>query len=1014
MSGDHVESLQRILHVTVNKSPSIIFNDCEDEPWNGDSKNLPLYIGNAPFLNGEPHKLIDNVDKILQVLVKKANKIHANPITVMYHVFSRSEIIKWPNLINICNLSISQCCLYLCCPQYYGIELQIDDRISKLLEFFQSNSGKALKFGIDILLNLQQDNPEDYLVINKKLSELLVKELCDRTLGNPKTKIISIINSLISNKSIAMLLCKEWFNSAVWDKPLMVERKLFWGRLLAITSLNEFGPGKLDDDSWYHNQTPTRQTYFSSRMTLPALIASINTVQSEISQGNVISNSVIKTFIKIDSEMRYYVLKYFGKILEGNSIKARVGRNAMSRFGEYRSQSLNKTYTFMLTINGDNSFGFCLNFSWILITLCYGIQLNKVNTLMCSFCASDSDKVKELMCFCSKCVFMGDDEQVMAAKVLVEKLPIEQEIDKFTNQIYWLTYKSINVMVKPCLDEYIAIIRHMSEASNEEERLQLFSHYCIWHSIVEHQDFLDKFWHYINLSLSLIMRACCIYLPDGLEDDEAIQYLTTQGRGKLQNLLLYRANKFKVRIGNNDSLMSPQLTLLPVDFIGDIIEIVKRLIIIYPSKHIKISTVDILYGLDLELFTSVCIIIMTESKLFKNIHLRCDAASMSLFYLNIYANNYWNKLLEFQTTKSYLVKALTMVFVDTQKASYYDRINFRLPLVENISGLLKVPEYKVSFNNLVDTDNQLFVHLLHLLLNDMSFLIEEVVSLLTEIKRRENQPDPQNNVDTDTSNVFNSNTNSGTSTNPNNGDDNENNEQILDEGGDNRSSSFQMLKSRARSTVTYGLKVCKLVGLFSELFKTYILDSPIILPQVVTCLNNCIDNLVGPNCLKLKVKNMTEYNFDPREWLRSIMSCYNNLNSNMHVFCKSIAAEERYYNHNTFKKALRIARRENMFPSKILANFQVMIETVQQFASNLTIEVDIPEEFLDPIMQEIMLDPVLLPTSNNVMDRAVIERHLMSEPTDPFNRIHLTSDDLVPQPELKEKILRFMNEHNIN
>lgn len=43
-------------------------------------------------------------------------------------------------------------------------------------------------------------------------------------------------------------------------------------------------------------------------------------------------------------------------------------------------------------------------------------------------------------------------------------------------------------------------------------------------------------------------------------------------------------------------------------------------------------------------------------------------------------------------------------------------------------------------------------------------------------------------------------------------------------------------------------------------------------------------------------------------------------------------------------------------------------------------------EFLDPIMADLMTDPVRLPTSNTVMDRRNIERHLMSEPSDPFNR----------------------------
>jgi ubiquitin conjugation factor E4 B len=79
---------------------------------------------------------------------------------------------------------------------------------------------------------------------------------------------------------------------------------------------------------------------------------------------------------------------------------------------------------------------------------------------------------------------------------------------------------------------------------------------------------------------------------------------------------------------------------------------------------------------------------------------------------------------------------------------------------------------------------------------------------------------------------------------------------------------------------------------------------------------------------------------------------------------------------------------------------------------------DIPEEFLgcggfrwlaryagaltralavtDPLMYTLMRDPVRLPTSGTVVDRAVIVQHLLSDQSDPFNRKPLTPDELVP------------------
>jgi hypothetical protein len=63
-----------------------------------------------------------------------------------------------------------------------------------------------------------------------------------------------------------------------------------------------------------------------------------------------------------------------------------------------------------------------------------------------------------------------------------------------------------------------------------------------------------------------------------------------------------------------------------------------------------------------------------------------------------------------------------------------------------------------------------------------------------------------------------------------------------------------------------------------------------------------------------------------------------------------------------------------------------------------------PDEFLCPVSCDLMLDPVRLPTSGQTMERASLERHLLSDPCDPFNRKHLTIDMCEPDEEMKAKI----------
>lgn len=65
---------------------------------------------------------------------------------------------------------------------------------------------------------------------------------------------------------------------------------------------------------------------------------------------------------------------------------------------------------------------------------------------------------------------------------------------------------------------------------------------------------------------------------------------------------------------------------------------------------------------------------------------------------------------------------------------------------------------------------------------------------------------------------------------------------------------------------------------------------------------------------------------------------------------------------------------------------------------------DIPEEFIDPILQTVMNDPVVLPGSGQVVDRETIKRHLLCDGTDPFSRSPLEESMLQPADDLRGRI----------
>jgi hypothetical protein len=74
---------------------------------------------------------------------------------------------------------------------------------------------------------------------------------------------------------------------------------------------------------------------------------------------------------------------------------------------------------------------------------------------------------------------------------------------------------------------------------------------------------------------------------------------------------------------------------------------------------------------------------------------------------------------------------------------------------------------------------------------------------------------------------------------------------------------------------------------------------------------------------------------------------------------------------------------------------------------------DIPDEFLDPLTCALMIDPVTLPSSRQIVDRSTIMRHLHlnknNKPDDPFSRTPLTADMLEPNHDLRLRISQWLD-----
>uniref|UniRef100_A0A3Q2NY84 Ubiquitin conjugation factor E4 A n=1 Tax=Fundulus heteroclitus TaxID=8078 RepID=A0A3Q2NY84_FUNHE len=188
---------------------------------------------------------------------------------------------------------------------------------------------------------------------------------------------------------------------------------------------------------------------------------------------------------------------------------------------------------------------------------------------------------------------------------------------------------------------------------------------------------------------------------------------------------------------------------------------------------------------------------------------------------------------------------------------------------------------------------------------------------------------------------------------------------------------------------------------------------PFLAERIISMLNYFLQHLVGPKMGALKVKDFSEFDFKPQQLVSDICTIYLNLGDEEN-FCATVPKDGRSYSPTLFSQTVRVLKKINK-PGDMIVAFGLLADKIKSHADRQQQEeetyADAPDEFLDPIMSTLMLDPVLLPSSNVTVDRSTIARHLLSDQTDPFNRSPLTMDQIKPNEELKQQILQWLDQH---
>ncbi|XP_047314752.1 probable ubiquitin conjugation factor E4 [Impatiens glandulifera] len=341
-----------------------------------------------------------------------------------------------------------------------------------------------------------------------------------------------------------------------------------------------------------------------------------------------------------------------------------------------------------------------------------------------------------------------------------------------------------------------------------------------------------------------------------------------------------------------------------------------------------------------------------------------------------------------QLSLEYLVKNLLKLYVDIEftgsHTQFYDKFNIRHNIAELLEYLWNVPSHRNAWRRIAKEEEKgVYLNFLNFLINDSIFLLDESLNKILELKELE--AEMSNTVEWEARSA---------------------------QERQERTRLFHSQENIIRIDMKLANEDVSMLAFTSEQITV-----PFLLPEMVervaSMLNYFLLQLVGPQRKSLTLKDPEKYEFRPKQLLKQIVDIYVHLarGDKDNIFPAAITKDGRSYNDQLFSAAANVLQKIGE-GGRILQEFiELGVKAKAAASEAMDAEAtlgEIPDEFLDPIQYTLMKDPVILPSSRITVDRPVIQRHLLSDSTDPFNRSHLTADMLIPDIELKSKIEEFV------
>ncbi|KAI9170938.1 Ubiquitin conjugation factor E4 [Paramyrothecium foliicola] len=339
-----------------------------------------------------------------------------------------------------------------------------------------------------------------------------------------------------------------------------------------------------------------------------------------------------------------------------------------------------------------------------------------------------------------------------------------------------------------------------------------------------------------------------------------------------------------------------------------------------------------------------------------------------------------DQLVSLSFANEHLLHALMKFYIECEStganSQFYDKFHIRYEIFQVVKCVWGNDVYKQQLTKESKVNRDFFVRFVNMLLNDATYVLDEAFTKFPKMRTLEIElKDPG----------------------------------LSAEDRQKKEEELQTLGNHATSYMQLANESLEMMKLF-----THAVSEAFLMPEIVSrlgsMLNYNLETLAGKKAaVELSVSNREKYHFRPIQLISDFVEIYTNLGSSQ-VFLDAVASDGRSYKPEVLERVTKILTSKHQKDPSDIAKWDRLrekFEVAKQLLDQAELDLgEIPAEYEDPIMGDLMKDPVLLP-SKHIVDRSTIVQHLLSDPKDPFTRQPMTIDDAIPMTELKEEIEKW-------